>query len=100
MRWFTRLSRLWLVACFALSGALGMSVWLAGVASAHASYDSSDPAAGAVLATAPTQVTVHFEQNINPAGENHERRAHGCYAEECIVTGEIHQNTQRTKILE
>lgn len=70
MRWFTRLSRLWLVACFALSGALGMSVWLAGVASAHASYDSSDPAAGAVLATAPTQVTVHFEQNINPAGEN------------------------------
>jgi methionine-rich copper-binding protein CopC len=70
MRWFTRLSRLWLVACFAITGALGMSVWLAGVASAHASYDSSNPAAGAVLATAPTQVTVHFEQNINPAGEN------------------------------
>jgi methionine-rich copper-binding protein CopC len=70
MRWFTRLSRLWLVACFALSGALGMSVWLAGVASAHASYDSSNPAAGAVLTTAPTQVTVHFQQNINPAGKN------------------------------
>ena len=70
MRWFTRLPRLLLVACFALSGALGMSMWLAGIASAHASYDSSDPAAGAVLATAPTQVTVHFEQNINPAGEN------------------------------
>lgn len=70
MRWCTRLSRLWLAACFALSGALGMSVWLAGVAFAHASYDSSNPAAGAVLATAPTQVTVHFEQNINPAGEN------------------------------
>lgn len=70
MRWFTRLSRFWLAACFALSGALGMSVWLAGVASAHASYDSSDPAAGAVLKTAPTQVTVHFEQNVNPAGLN------------------------------
>lgn len=70
MRWFTRLSRLWLAACFALSGALGMSVWLAGVASAHASYASSDPAAGAVLATAPTQVTVHFQQNVNPLGAN------------------------------
>lgn len=70
MRWFTRLSRFWLAACFALSAALGMGVWLAGVASAHASYASSDPAAGAVLATAPTQVTVHFEQNVNPLGAN------------------------------
>lgn len=68
MRWFTRLSRLWLAVCFALTAALGMSLWLAGVASAHASYESSDPAAGAVLATAPTQVTVHFAQNVNPAG--------------------------------
>lgn len=66
MRWFTRFSHLWLAACFALSAALGMSVWLAGVASAHASYDSSDPAAGAVLATAPTQVTVHFQENVDP----------------------------------
>lgn len=70
MRWFLRLSRLWLAALFALSSALGLSVWLAGAASAHASYVSSDPAAGAVLATAPTQVTVHFAENVNPAGAN------------------------------
>jgi methionine-rich copper-binding protein CopC len=70
MRWFTHLQRLWLAALFAITGALGMSVWLAGVASAHASYVSSDPAAGAVLATAPTQVTVHFAENVNPLGAN------------------------------
>lgn len=70
MRWLLRLSRLWLAALFALSLSLGLSVWLAGVASAHASYVSSDPAAGAVLATAPTTVTVHFAENVNPAGAN------------------------------
>lgn len=70
MRWLLRLSRLWLVALFALSLSLGLSLWWAGVASAHASYVSSDPAAGAVLATAPTQVTVHFAENVNPAGKN------------------------------
>ena len=58
--------RLWLVGALALAAALGMSVWLAGVASAHASYVSSDPAAGAVLATAPTTVTVHFAENVDP----------------------------------
>ena len=68
--WFIRLRYLWFAAALALTGALGTSVWLAGVASAHASYMSSDPAAGAVLATAPTQVTVHFAENVNPAGKN------------------------------
>ena len=58
--------RLWLAGALALAAALGMSVWLAEVASAHASYVSSDPAAGAVLKTAPTQVTVHFAENVNP----------------------------------
>ena len=70
MHWFTRVHRLWFAALFAISGALGLSVWLAGVASAHASYVSSTPAAGAVLATAPTTVTVHFAENVNPAGKN------------------------------
>ncbi len=70
MRWFPRLQRLSLAALFALTGALGLSVWLAGVASAHASYVSSDPAAGAVLPNAPTQVTVHFAEPVNPLGAN------------------------------
>jgi methionine-rich copper-binding protein CopC len=70
MRWFPRLQRFWFAALFAITGTLGLSVWLAGVASAHASYVSSDPAAGAVLATAPTQVTVHFAEPVNPLGAN------------------------------
>ena len=70
LSWLLRLRRLWFAALFALSGALGLMVSLAGVASAHASYVSSDPAAGAVVATAPTQVTVHFAENINPQGAN------------------------------
>jgi len=70
MRWYIRLSRLWFAALFAITGALGLSVWMAGVASAHASYASSDPAAGAVLTTAPTLVTVHFQEHVNPAGAN------------------------------
>jgi methionine-rich copper-binding protein CopC len=69
-RFFSRFRRLWLAGVLALSAALGLSVLFAGVASAHASYVSSDPAAGAVLATAPTQVTVHFAENVNPAGAN------------------------------
>lgn len=68
IRRFTYLHRLWLAAFFAFSGAISLSVWLAGVASAHASYVGSDPAAGAVLATAPTLVTVHFAEAVNPLG--------------------------------
>lgn len=70
LSWLLRLRRLWFAALFALSGTLGFMVSPAGVASAHASYVSSDPAAGAVVATAPTQVTVHFAENINPQGAN------------------------------
>jgi methionine-rich copper-binding protein CopC len=65
-----RFRRLWLAGVLALTSALGLTVLLAGVASAHASYVSSDPAAGAVLATAPTQVTVHFAENVNPQGKD------------------------------
>lgn len=69
-RFFYNCRRLWLVGVLALASALGVSVLFAGIASAHASYVSSDPAAGAVLATAPTSVTVHFAENVNPAGAN------------------------------
>lgn len=70
IRWITRLRTLWLAVMLAASGVVGTGFLLAGVASAHASYVSSDPAAGAVLATAPTQVTVHFAENVNPLGAN------------------------------
>lgn len=62
--------RLWLAAMLAASLALGLSMALAGVASAHAAYDHSTPAAGAVVATAPTQVTVVFKENIDPKGSS------------------------------
>src|SRR5690349_7756452 len=70
MRFSYRFRRLWLAGVLALTSALGLSVLFAGIASAHASYVSSDPAAGTVLATAPTQVTVRFAENVNPAGAN------------------------------
>jgi copper transport protein len=41
-----------------------------GVAQAHAAYVSSNPAANWVLTTAPTVVTIHFAQNLNPQGLN------------------------------
>ncbi len=62
--------RLWLAAMLAASLALGLSMALAGVASAHAAYDHSTPAAGAVVATAPTEVTVVFKENIDPKGSS------------------------------
>ncbi|HEV7129823.1 MAG TPA: copper resistance CopC family protein [Ktedonobacterales bacterium] len=49
-----------------LSGAL----LLPGLAAAHAYYVSSDPAAGAVLKAAPTLVTVHFAESVNPHGSD------------------------------
>ena len=40
----------------------------AGTASAHASYVSSDPAANAVLKSAPSLVTIHFLENVDLNG--------------------------------
>ncbi len=65
-----RFRRLWLAATLALTSALGLGVLFAGAASAHASYVSSDPAAGAVVATAPTTVTVHFAEEVDPKGSS------------------------------
>jgi methionine-rich copper-binding protein CopC len=58
--------RLWLAGMLAASLALGLGFALAGVASAHAAYDHSTPAAGSVLATAPTQIAVVFKENVVP----------------------------------
>ena len=37
---------------------------------AHAEYMSSDPAANAMLAKAPSMITVHFSEQINPSGSD------------------------------
>jgi methionine-rich copper-binding protein CopC len=39
-----------------------------GVASAHAEYVSSDPAANAVLKDAPSTITIHFSEELDPKG--------------------------------
>lgn len=70
IRFLCRFRRLWLAGVLALTGAFGLGVLLAGVASAHASYESSDPAAGAVVATAPTTVTVRFAEDVDPKGSS------------------------------
>jgi methionine-rich copper-binding protein CopC len=44
------------------------TLWSPAVASAHAAYVSSNPAANAVLKTAPTVITLHFAENVNPTG--------------------------------
>jgi len=41
-----------------------------GTALAHAEYVSSDPGTNAQLAKAPTIVTVHFSENVDPAGSD------------------------------
>jgi methionine-rich copper-binding protein CopC len=39
-----------------------------GLASAHAAYVSSTPAANSILKSAPTTVTITFAENLDPAG--------------------------------
>lgn len=60
--------RLLCAAALALGAALALIA--PGIASAHASYVSSDPAANAVLKAAPTTVTVHFAEDVDPAGSD------------------------------
>jgi methionine-rich copper-binding protein CopC len=48
--------------------ALVMAFITASTAFAHAAYVSSDPQSNAVLTTAPTTVTVHFAEPLNPTG--------------------------------
>jgi len=49
---------------------LVMTIAGAGVAWAHAAYVSSTPAPGAVLATAPITITIHFAEHVNPTGSD------------------------------
>jgi len=51
-----------------LIGGLVLFALLPGVASAHAAYLSSDPAANSVMKTAPTTVTITFAQALDPTG--------------------------------
>ncbi len=54
-----------------LALAVGAALLLTGLAFAHAAYVRSEPGAGAVVATAPTEVTIWFEQDMfRRAGEN------------------------------
>jgi copper resistance protein C len=58
----------------ALAGALmlvlAVSIADAGVAWAHAAYVSSIPAPGAVLPAAPSTITIHFAEHVNPTGSD------------------------------
>lgn len=69
-RWASGLVGL-LTACalaFAMTQAMTASTLAAPSFPAHARYLSSDPAANATLKAAPTVVTVHFAEAVNPAG--------------------------------
>lgn len=50
-----------------LAGAIAASATLATSAHAHAKLQSSDPAAGSILANAPTQVRLKFNEAVEPA---------------------------------
>lgn len=47
-----------------------VSVAQAPTAAAHAKYDSSVPASNSTVTEAPTVVTVHFAEEVNPAGSD------------------------------
>ena len=65
-----------LPAMLALSLTLGLalaaiiSVAQAPTAAAHAKYESSVPASNSTVTEAPTVVTVHFAEEVNPAGSD------------------------------
>jgi copper transport protein len=47
-----------------------LSLAVAATASAHATPDRSTPAPNATVQTAPTTVTIHFLENVNPNGSD------------------------------
>lgn len=61
---------------FAVSLALGLTLATLGfvtrtpTAAAHAKYQGSVPAADSTVAKAPTTVTIHFAEDLNPAGSD------------------------------
>ena len=60
--------RLALVLTVAFGAALAVAV--PQTALAHARYASSSPAPNQVLKAAPSTVTIHFEENVNPVGSD------------------------------
>jgi len=74
--WNTRPRARMLPALLALNLAMGLalaaivSVAQAPTAAAHAKYESSVPAANSTVTEAPTVVTVHFAEEVNPAGSD------------------------------
>jgi methionine-rich copper-binding protein CopC len=58
------------VSALLILGLVVLALVAPAIASAHAGYKSSDPPAGAVVKTAPSVVTVHFEENVNPQGSD------------------------------
>lgn len=74
--WNTRPRARMLPALLALSLAMGLalaaivSVAQAPTAAAHAKYESSVPASNSTVTEAPTVVTVHFAEEVNPAGSD------------------------------
>ncbi len=62
--------RLLLLSPLAALGLVAAMLLAPAVASAHAYYVSSTPAANAVVKSAPTLVTVHFAEQVNPQGSD------------------------------
>src|SRR5262245_6130471 len=54
----------------ALIVALLVGLLAPGIASAHAYMVGSDPAAGSTIKAAPSVVTVHFAEGVNPQGSD------------------------------
>src|SRR4051794_17457047 len=49
---------------------IGWSLFIPASASAHAEYDHSNPAANAIVATAPTEVDIWFTERLEPSGSS------------------------------
>ena len=62
-----RVGMLMMLPILAIAAAL---VLTPGSASAHAGFGSSDPAPNSVLKAAPTVITIHFVENVNPQGSD------------------------------
>ncbi|MBS0232225.1 MAG: copper homeostasis periplasmic binding protein CopC [Proteobacteria bacterium] len=52
--------------CKKLAVAFLTSFAFANAAAAHAKLDSADPAAGSTVSSSPTQVTMHFTEELEP----------------------------------
>lgn len=58
-----------LAACAVIVGAL-LALAVPAIASAHAYLVSADPGPDAIVKAAPTTITLHFAENVNPQGSD------------------------------